>query len=237
MKRFAIGDIHGGYRAMLQVFDRSGIDYSEALLICLGDVADGRSQVVECFEELFKFKNLVYVLGNHDSWLLNFLKTGASPYIWTSQGGKASIASYLSIEQPKREKLMRKHLTFLKAALPYYVIDNKCFVHGGFNHRRPIAEQDVYDLTWDRDLFGNATYWEVRQKEQNLKIKEFDEVFIGHTTTSRFKPDLTPVHASNLWNLDQGAGWEGKLTLMNIDTKEFFQSDIVSSLYPNEKRR
>ena len=75
------------------------------------------------------------------------------------------------------------------------------------------------------------------EKKQLHVVKDYDEVFIGHTSTSWEHKDLKPVHASNVWNLDQGGGWEGVLTLMNIDTKEFFQSDLVFTLYPNAKRR
>ncbi len=36
---------------------------------------------------------------------------------------------------------------------------------------------------------------------------------------------------AGIWNLDTGAGWEGKLTVMNVDTKEYYQSDPVEDLY------
>lgn len=238
MRRFVLGDPHGAYRAMLQVFEKSCIAYKKDQLICLGDVADSWSEVPECFDELLKFKNLVYILGNHDAWLLDYFNTGERPHIWTSQGGLATIAAYDKRIKERGNKSIVPHKKLLSNAKYYHITeDNKCFVHGGFNWKRPIATQDDYDLTWDRNLFAAATYWEERQKEQNLKIKEFDEVFIGHTTTSWFRPDLTPVHASNLWNLDQGAGWEGKLTLMDIDSKEFWQSDMVTTFYPGEHGR
>jgi serine/threonine protein phosphatase 1 len=35
-----------------------------------------------------------------------------------------------------------------------------------------------------------------------------------------------------VWYLDQGGGFEGKLSLMDIDTHEFWQSDKVVNLYP-----
>lgn len=239
-RRFALGDPHGGYLALLQVLDNAGFVYKKDLLICLGDVADGWPQVSECFEELLKIKNLVYITGNHDSWLLDYFQTGNRPYIWTSQGGLASISSYDNKDATERTKLIRRHRKLLENALPYYVTDdNKLFVHGGFNWHRPIANQNVYDLTWDRDLLASALYWKAQADRgvKLAKVKGYDEVFVGHTTTSRIQPDLLPVHASNVWGLDQGAGWEGKLTLMDIDTKEFFQSNLVSSLYPNEKGR
>jgi serine/threonine protein phosphatase 1 len=42
-----------------------------------------------------------------------------------------------------------------------------------------------------------------------------------------------PLHLGNLWALDQGAGWGGKLTLMDVNTHEYWQSDPVSTLYPD----
>ena len=97
----------------------------------------------------------------------------------------------------------------------------------------------VHDFTWDRHLWTTAKYWQKQyDKGMNLnKAGEYDDIFIGHTSTSYDDESLKPIHASNVWNLDQGAGWEGKLTIMDIDTKEYWQSDIVSELYPEEKGR
>jgi serine/threonine protein phosphatase 1 len=33
--------------------------------------------------------------------------------------------------------------------------------------------------------------------------------------------------------MDTGAGWAGKLTIMDVQTKEYWQSDPVQSLYPD----
>jgi serine/threonine protein phosphatase 1 len=41
MRTFAIGDIHGAYKAMMQCFERSGFDYKKDHLIVMGDVCDG----------------------------------------------------------------------------------------------------------------------------------------------------------------------------------------------------
>jgi serine/threonine protein phosphatase 1 len=40
-----------------------------------------------------------------------------------------------------------------------------------------------------------------------------------------------------VWFMDTGAGWSGKLSMMNIDTKEIFMSDPVPELYPGVKGR
>jgi len=236
MRRFALGDPHGAYKALRQVFQESRFDYDEDELIVLGDTADGWPEVPECFHELLKIKKLIYVLGNHDEWLLDWFKTGATPVSWTSQGGQATINAYN--RHTELDKIdWKKHRDLLINAKYYHVTpDNKCFVHGGFEWKLPIKDQDKDTLLWDRRLFQIACMWD-QWKSKGVIAKEFDEVFVGHTTTSWSHPNLKPVHVSNVWNLDQGAGWEGILTLMDIDSKEYWQSDIVKTLYPYDKRR
>lgn len=46
-----------------------------------------------------------------------------------------------------------------------------------------------------------------------------------------------PMQGCNVWNVDTGAAFHGKLSCLNVETKEFLQSDIVQTLYPNEKGR
>lgn len=47
----------------------------------------------------------------------------------------------------------------------------------------------------------------------------------------------TPVKMVNIWNIDTGAAFKGPLTIMDVDTKEFWQSEPLPNLYPNEKGR
>jgi serine/threonine protein phosphatase 1 len=232
-KRFVIGDIHGAHKALIQCLDRSGFDKDNDLLICLGDVADGWPEVPECFDELLKIKNLVYILGNHDNWLLDYFMFGATPNIWVRQGGEATLDAY------SRYIDTTAHQQLLERALYYYVLDNKLFVHGGYDWHWPIENTSRHDMMWDRDLIRAAIYWSNKLLNTGAmnRVKDYDEVFIGHTTTSQVDGELRPLHVSNVWDLDQGAGWEGKLTMMDIDSKEYWQSDIVKELYPRVQGR
>ena len=45
------------------------------------------------------------------------------------------------------------------------------------------------------------------------------------------------MNAINVWNVDTGAAFKGKLSAIDIDTKEIFQSDNLPLLYPDEKGR
>jgi serine/threonine protein phosphatase 1 len=47
----------------------------------------------------------------------------------------------------------------------------------------------------------------------------------------------TPIQAQNVWNVDTGAAFKGRLTALDIVSKEYWQSDPVWKLYPNENGR
>jgi len=223
MKTFVIGDIHGAYRALRQCLERSGFDYEKDRLIVLGDVADGWREVAESFEELLKIRNLVYVRGNHDQWLAQWLEYGEQPLIWTIQGGQNSIRSYL--ENPE---LMKKHLDFLKRTKCYFMDEEKrVYVHGGIKPDTPVEETEEQYLMWDRDLF-------VYRHEYD-EIARYKEVYVGHT--SIWRESHEPLNHGNVYFMDTGGGWEGKVSIMDVKTKQFWQSDVVTHLYPGERGR
>lgn len=229
-RTFVIGDIHGAYRALKQVIARSNFDYEQDKLIVLGDVADGWPEVAQCFEELLKIKNLVYVRGNHDQWLKDWLKEGKQPLIWTEQGGRNTLESYLT--HPDFPEIGKKHLAFLKKTPCYYLDEeNRAFVHGGIDLKKPITENGKQYLMWDRDL------WDLRHRSdiRRLAIQQYKEIYVGHTSIYRFSHK--PLQNCNIWYMDTGGGWEGVVSMMDIDTKEIFQSDVVKELYPEERGR
>jgi serine/threonine protein phosphatase 1 len=254
---YVIGDMHGAFLALKQVLERCGFRYKIDTLITLGDIVDGRDDVYNCIEELLKIPNRIDIMGNHDQWMYEFITTGTHPDSW-SQGGLATAQSYadaigmkLLVQEIKHKSFRQAHYTyrlnlipediteshqnFFKRQARYYKDDNNnVFVHGGVNRFQPIRDQLAYHMMWDRKLFNQA----MSAKSGNTKLKwEFEDVnkvFIGHTTTECWGT-IEPIKASNVWNLDTGAGGNGKLTIMNVDTEEYWQSDKVNDLYPNRK--
>jgi serine/threonine protein phosphatase 1 len=235
-RTFVLGDVHGAYRALVQVFERSGFNRRKDRLICLGDVADRNPEVAECFTELLKVKDLVYILGNHDWWLLEWFREQKTESMWLYQGGKYSIASYQKHSIRKQNSLIRKHRALLENAAYYYVDpQNRVFVHGGFDPARSILDQvpaagsDAIYI-WDRKLFETADICSLRSPAR--KFGGYCEIFVGHTSTMVTDAECKPLKLCNLRALDQGAGWGGKLTLMDADTHEYWQSDWITMLYP-----
>lgn len=226
-KTYVIGDIHGAYKALLQCFERCNFNYKKDKLICLGDVCDGWSEVYECFEELLKVKNLIYILGNHDNWTLNWAKSGNKEYDWVMQGGQATLESY-------PDGLPKKHQDILENAKLYYIEDNKLFVHAGILLDQDITSQEKETFIWDRTLVEKAN--KLEQSPGTGKLSQFDEVYLGHTPTILYD-SIEPINNFEIWMMDTGAGWNGVLTILNIEDKAFFSSDNVLDLYKNENGR
>lgn len=235
-KTFVLGDVHGGYRALLQCFERAKFNYKKDILIVLGDVCDGWPEVKECYDELLKIKNLFYIIGNHDYWALEWYRGdyiyGGIPNIyWTSQGGQATIDSYGGINW----KMDDEHLSMISnghVALEDTIDGKKVlFCHGGIEPNKDLSNQDPQDVMWDRELFNIAK--RKHCSKSHYKYGGYDDIFIGHTTTRSVGGCMTPLHYCNVWNLDTGGGWGGKLTIMDVVTKEYWQSDFVYTLYPD----
>jgi serine/threonine protein phosphatase 1 len=218
-RTFVIGDIHGACRALRQCLERASFNYAEDILISLGDVADGWPETRQSIDVLMKVKNLIYVLGNHDYWTLEWMTTGEVEEIWYDQGGKATIESY-------EHDIPKSHTQFLTDARMYYVLDKKLFVHAGIVPSIPLEDQSTQTLLWDRNLARIAL--DFHAKEIDGKLTTYDEIYLGHTPI----PFSKPIKACEVWLMDTGAGWSGVLSMMDIDSKEVFVSDPVPTLYP-----
>lgn len=240
METFVMGDIHGTHKALEQCLQRSGFNKSRDRLIQLGDVTDSFDEVYQCVETLLTINNLVAIKGNHDDWFLHFIRTGRHPYYW-QQGGQATAVSYANaIGKPQLAKnygihpanVPQRHVHFFNSQLPYFIDeDNNCFVHGGFNRLRPIDEQEPDTYYWDRDLWRTALALEHRF----TTATPFNQIYIGHTPTLHWHTDK-PMQAANVNNLDTGAGHHGRLTIMHVASKEYWQSDQVTDLYAGNYR-
>ena len=222
-RRFVIGDIHGAHKALIQCFDRALFNPKSDLLISLGDLCDRWPEVNRVFDTLLEVKNLVLLLGNHDQWALEWFLQRKAPEIWLMQGGNVTIGSY-------GQGIPDSHVELLAHARLYHQLDNKLFVHGGFNPEVDIDMQDKDTFLWDRSLIRSALM--LRDLGDETNLSHYDEIYVGHTPTINFEGTL-PIKACEVYLMDTGAGWPGGvLTMMNIDNKEFFQSDPVDDLYP-----
>ncbi len=242
MKRtFVIGDIHGGLKALLQVLNKIEVTEKDTLIF-MGDYVDGWSeaaQVVNFLIDLSQKFDCIFIKGNHDVWCENWLKDAndVNPS-WFMHGGKETMESYEGFSVSEKES----HLQFFQHAKMYHLDNNnRLFLHAGFTSMHGVTKE-----TYTHQFCTDRTLWEmalVVNKKIGLedvlypkRLKHYEEIYIGHTPTTNYGKKV-PMNAINVWNVDTGAAFKGKVTAMNIDTKAFVQSDTLPSLYPNEKGR
>jgi len=241
MRTFAIGDIHGGFKALIQVLNQLEIKDDDKIIF-MGDYVDGWSQSAQVIDLLIKLShniNCIFIKGNHDVWCENWLKDENDVNSsWFMHGGKETMDSYDGFS-PQEKK---EHLIFFKNMQMYYLDDeNRLFLHAGFTSMHGVVKES-YPLNFctDRTLWEMALAMDRKiDFDHHLypkRLKLYKEIYIGHTPTTNYV-ESEPMNAINVWNIDTGAAFKGKVTGMNIDTKAFFQSDNLPSLYPNEKGR
>ena len=214
---YAVGDIHGRLDLLLKLeamirddVARLGVG-APSLLVFLGDYVDRGPASRGVLEHLSVRSPLcseeVFLRGNHEQVLLDFL---ASPDIldsWSQFGGLETLFSYglrpkLPLAEEAKSELQAQfsaalppaHLAFLQHTKLSHETAAQFFVHAGINPRAPLAQQKPSDMLWIRDEFLNST-----KRHEKLIIH-------GHT------PAPEPEILSNRINVDTGAYVTGKLS-------------------------
>ncbi|MBF0331915.1 MAG: metallophosphoesterase [Candidatus Omnitrophica bacterium] len=222
MRTFVIGDIHGAYKALVQCLQRSGFDRDKDRLVVLGDVCDVFPEVRQCVDLFLELKHCDYIIGNHDIWALDWSLSGIIAEMWRVQGGDQTMLSYGGKPMPSA------HLGFFNKARHYLELNGMLFVHGGFDPSIPLKDQTVNKLAWDRELVSMA--FRKMQEGAPAQIGPYQAIFVGHSPTQMFSSDF-PLQMGNIWAMDTGAGWSGRLSIMDVDSKEYWQSDPTPALY------
>lgn len=239
-RTLAIGDIHGGLRALEQILERAKVTQDD-LLIFLGDYVDGWSesaQTVSFLIELSKTQNCIFMRGNHDDLAYQWLRDNTKNDTWLNHGGRSTMKSYENTTQETKQE----HLEFYKNLKDYHIDEqNRMFVHAGFQNRNgPEFEHYSTAFYWDRTFWEMAVSLDKRIKKEDpeypMRLQYHKEIYIGHTPVTRIARD-EPTQMANVWNVDTGAAFKGKLSIIDADTKEFWQSDPVYTLYPDEEGR
>ena len=240
MRTLIIGDIHGGLKALVQLLERAEVTKKDTLIF-VGDYVDGWSEssfTLRFLINLSKINNCIFIKGNHDVWCENWLREETMHQTWLYHGGTETIESYNTISEEEKQE----HLNFLEQMKLYHIDDeNRLFVHAGFvSMHGPKKEYSDSNLYFDRTLWEMALSLDNRIEKDSIlypkRLKLFNEIYIGHTPTINFD-SFVPMNAINVWNVDTGACFYGKLSCIDVASKEIFQSDVVQSLYPNEKGR
>lgn len=223
MRVYAIADVHGRADLLNQAFERIDADLaahptSEAIEVFLGDYVDRGPSSREVIDLLIKRGSdhvAIFLAGNHETFLSEFLRNPAVFDNWKQYGGLATLSSYgvraptnpvpseqLDLSLALNSRIPSSHRTFLDNLKPFFICGDFFLVHAGVRPRVPLMEQNVNDLLSIREDF--------------LSYKgEYGKIIIhGHT------PVREPDVRSNRINIDTGAYFTGKLTCLRLESDQ-----------------
>ncbi len=239
-RTLVVGDVHSGLRALKQVFERAKVTSADKLIF-LGDYVDGWSEAVETVDfliELDETHHCILLRGNHDELCLKWLADDEDNDMWLQHGGQSTMDSYLNAD----ESVSDIHIMFYENLTNYYLDEkNRLFLHAGFTNMKGVEhEYSTKTFYWDRTLWETALSLDsdlmVESPYYPKRLKNYSEIYIGHTPVT-YMGKTTPQRAANVWNIDTGAAFKGPLSIIDVDTKEVWQSDPVHLFYPKERGR
>ncbi|MBV4359665.1 metallophosphoesterase family protein [Pinibacter aurantiacus] len=239
-RTLVIGDIHGALMALQELIEKVELQTGDKLIF-LGDYVDGWSQSAQVIDYLIALDQkheCVFIKGNHDWWCENWLNGAQANNEWLLHGGRETVESYVDFDDSQR----KIHLSFFNRMKGYHVDkENRLFIHAGFaSMHGPAKERHESNFLWDRTLLEVALAVDKNLSKESpfypKRLALYEEIFIGHTPTTNYGISV-PLQAANVWDVDTGAAFKGKISALDIDTKEFWQSEAPQKLYPNEKGR
>jgi serine/threonine protein phosphatase 1 len=211
---YAIGDVHGRADLLHETFSkidshRHAYPIANAIEITLGDYIDRGPSSFDVIELLLMRirGGTICLKGNHETFLLEFLKDPTILDVWQHCGGLETLRSY-GLEpslnpSPKNQdylaaaladRLPAQHHNFLTALPLCLALDDYYFVHAGVRPGIPLSNQRAEDLLWIREDF---LHYE----------GSFGKVVVhGHTPVSE------PEIRNNRINIDTGAFATDNLT-------------------------
>ena len=236
-KTYVIGDIHGYHDQLIRLQKKIENDAKQSkgkkLLIYLGDYIDRGPAIKDCVQSLIDFKppnfTVVYLLGNHEQMLLDFLANKKSSlYLWISNGGLETLESYgnkmeqyidESMQLEFHDTIRDNFISFLPEAHKKFFYDlklsyewqNYFFVHAGIDPSLPLSKQTKETMIWTRsEKFLDAN-------------NPFEKIIIhGHT------PSKNVVQKNNRICIDTGVFFSGLLTCVKIKIPN--KVEFISSL-------
>jgi len=224
-RMYCIGDIHGRADLLAQMHRlvlADGTDFEGTKkLLYLGDYIDRGESSKEVIEILLNdglpdFET-IFLRGNHEQALLDFLQHPETAAGWLGFGGLATLLSYgVGLQRPPlssdaratdlhdvalrlSQALPTSHLEFFENSQLSYQEGSYCFVHAGIRPRIPLQSQHRDDLLWIRREF--------------IDYKAPHQYIVVHGHTPVPAAEMLP----NRIGLDTGSFYSGVLTCLVLE--------------------
>jgi serine/threonine protein phosphatase 1 len=145
---YVIGDIHGCLPPLQRLLEKVAPRSADEVVF-IGDYIDRGPHSREVVELLLGLPHrCVFLLGNHEKMLLDYLAGGDSD-LYLLNGGLSTLESYGG----DPANIPQTHLSFFRSLRPMYETPDYLFVHAGIRPLVPLEQQVVQDLVWIRQEF------------------------------------------------------------------------------------
>lgn len=225
---FVVGDIHGCFSALESLLKQANFNPEKDRLFSVGDLVDRGPECVKSIEWLAK-PWFFAVLGNHEQLAIDaFASSDPSNILHHVSNGGGWFAKLDADRQAKFVNAFSK----LPIAIEVPVGDKLCgIVHANpwpsnWNEIRKRLTDDsepraLVDHTVSQILWSRAR---IRGIEEPQSVVGIDIVFVGHTVVPE------PIFRANVLHIDQGGVFGQRLTMVDMDTLEFFHIRVPHSL-------
>jgi len=205
---FAFGDIHGCFNKLCTLVDMVGINSKKDTVIFIGDYIDRGKESYEVVDYLINlkslYKNIVFLKGNHESLLLDYLQ-GRNVTTFLENGGRQTLESYnIRNFDGDDDPIPPSHMEFFSSLKLYHETEEFIFVHAGLKDNIALEDQLESDMLWIRKPFINSDFDFGRR------------VVFGHTPVKR------PLVHPNKIGIDTGAVFGNKLTCVELPDMNFY---------------
>ena len=198
---YVVGDIHGCLGPLNQLL-RKIQPRPEDEVVFIGDYIDRGPHSREVVDTLLALPHrCVFLMGNHERMLLDFLDGKDEDGLHMMNGGEATLKSYGG----DFANIPPAHLEFFRRLRMYYETPEYVFVHAGVRPNLALGAQKSEDLVWIRQEFY-------------MFIGHYPKpVIFGHTPLRRVmnQPDRIGI--------DTGCVYGGKLTCVKLPERAVIQ--------------
>lgn len=214
-----IGDIHGCYYTLVELYKKIVKKYPRITVITVGDMVDRGNHSRDVINFIIE-NNIKFTPGNHDYMFYHFFKEPSSVFArsWLFNGSESTLESYEHYEND-----IFAHIDLISKA-PLYMDLDDCFIsHAGVsktyrkflpnNYKDDLSVLEpmiIDDLRSDKGILWN--------RDSLLDLGKLQVV--GHTKQSQ----ITVVEESNSWYIDTGACVGNNLSAIIVHKNQFIES-------------
>ncbi len=218
MRSIVIGDIHGCYAELLELFAQVNLVAADRV-ISLGDIVDRGADSVKVYDLLKARPNTIVLMGNHERKHLRGTLSYGQEIVKLQFGDR-----------------YEEFLTWVKDLPYYYETETAIFVHAAIENGVPIAEQKQEVLcgcTAGEKYLSKQyrnTYW------SDLYTGDKPVIF-GHHVVG----EAPLIRERQVYGIDTGACHGGRLTALILPdfeivqvaaSKDYWQEEIVKWQVP-----